>query len=92
MKVNVTFFGPLAEQAGEETVQFDLPEGASYGDLLDGIGHRFGDRFHERIWDREVNSFKPGVLTIGAGRDLGSRNIPLTDGEEIKIVPLLGGG
>ena len=92
MKVTVTFFGPLGEQAGEETVQFDLPQGATFGDLLVDIGHRFGDRFHERVWDHEANIFMPGILTVGTGRDLDSRSTPLMDGEEIKIVPLLGGG
>ena len=92
MKITVTFFGPLGEQAGEETVQFNLPKGATYGDLLDDIGHRFGNRFHERIWDAETNVFKTGILVVGTRRDLDSRDILLFDGEEIKIVPLLGGG
>ena len=92
MKVTVTFFGPLGEQTGEETVRFDLPKGATFGDLLDDIGDRFGNRFHERIWDPEAKIFKPGILIVGTGRDLDSRDTPLLDDEEIKIVPILGGG
>ena len=92
MKVKVMFFGPLGEQAGQETAQFDLPQGGTYGDLLDEIGNRFGDQFHERIWDAQENVFKPGILIVGTGRDLDSRDTSLIDGEEIKIVPILGGG
>ena len=92
MKVTVTFFGPLGEQAGQETTQFDLPQGGTYGDLLDEIGNRFGNKFHERIWDAKENVFKPGILIVGTGRDLDSRDTSLIDGEEIKIVPILGGG
>jgi molybdopterin converting factor small subunit len=92
MKVTVTFFGPLGEQAGQERVQFDLPQGSTYGDLLDDIGRRFGDRFHERIWDSKENLFKPGILTVGTGRDLRFRYTTLKEDEEIKVVPLVAGG
>ena len=92
MKVKVMFFGPLGEQAGQETAQFDLPQESTYGDLLDQIGNRFGHQFHERIWNAQENVFKPGILIVGTGRDLDSRDTSLIDGEEIKIVPILGGG
>ena len=92
MQVTVMFFGPLREQAGQETVHFHLPKGGTYGILLDEIGNRFGHQFHERIWDEKEKAFKPGILIVGTGRDLDSRDTPLYDGEEIKIVPMLGGG
>jgi molybdopterin converting factor small subunit len=90
--ITVVFFGPLAAQAGEKTIQFDLPTGSTYGDLLDDIGRQFGHRFHTRIWDSRENEFGAGILSIGAGRDLDSRDAPLNDGEEIKIVPVSAGG
>ena len=92
MQVKVMFFGPLGEQLGQESTQFDLPQGSTYGDLLDEIGQRFGHQFHERIWDAQENAFKAGILVVGTGRDLDSRDTSLNDGEEIKIVPILGGG
>lgn len=92
MQVIVKFLGPLSEQTGQETVELSLAQGATYGHLLDEIGKRFGHRFHERLWDADRKTFKAGILAVGGGRDLGSREMPLKDGEEIKIVPLLGGG
>ena len=92
MKVTVMFFGPLGEQAGQQTVHFSLPKGSTYGDLLDEIGNQFGNKLHERIWDTQENVFKAGILVVGTGRDLDSRDTSLNDGEEIKIVPILGGG
>lgn len=92
MKVTVAFFGPLAEQVGHGTVQFEFSHQATYGDLLNEIGNRFGSRFHKRIWDSQENTFKAGILIIGEGRDLDAREAPLRDGEEIKIVPVFGGG
>ncbi len=92
MRVMVMFMGPLAGYVGQKAVQFDLPQGAIYGDLLDEIGRRFGAKFPERIWDNKANVFKPGILIVGEERDLESRETPLVEGEEIKVVPLAAGG
>jgi molybdopterin converting factor small subunit len=92
MRVTVQFMGPLKDFVGEQTAEFDLPEGAAYGALLDEIGRRFGQCFPEKIWDRNGGGFKAGILIIGTGRDLDDRETLLKDGEEIKVLPLLGGG
>ncbi len=92
MKVVVRFWGPLAQEAGEERVEFILQPGATWGLLLGEIGRRFGPRLHKRFWDHDVNAFRSGILVVGAGRDLDSEDSPLRDGEEIKIIPILAGG
>jgi len=92
MKVIVKFFGPLGEQIGRESVAIELSPGAVFGHLLEALGERFGSRFQAGLWDAEQKAFKAGILVIGAGRDLNDRDMPLQDGEESKIVPLLGGG
>lgn len=92
MKVGVRFFGPLAQLAGQEMADFALPEGATYGHLLEEIDRRLGHRLHERLWDKEARSFRRGILVMGEGRDLDSPETPLHDGEEIKVVPVLAGG
>lgn len=90
--VTVTFFGPLGEQVGQKNTRFELLSGSVYGDLLVEIGRRFGDRFHRRIWDAEHNEFKAGILVIGKGRDLETRDTPLVDRENILIIPVFAGG
>jgi molybdopterin converting factor small subunit len=92
MKVTVQFMGPLKDFIGEQTVQFDLPDQATYGALLEEIGCRFGERFPEKIWDTNGRGFKAGILIMGAGRDLEDRETLLKEDEEIKVLPLLGGG
>jgi molybdopterin converting factor small subunit len=92
MKVTVKFFGPLGEQTGQNNVVFVLAPEATFGHLLDAIGEDFGPRFHPGLWDAEQKVFKPGILVLGTGRDLNDREMPLQEGEEIKVVPLLGGG
>jgi len=92
MVVRVIFMGPLREYAGQEEVVFHLPQGAKYGEILGEIGKRFAGRFPDRIWDGKELAFRPGILAIGDGRDLDSREISLVDGELIRIVPLMAGG
>lgn len=92
ISVTVTFFGPLGEQIGEKTTSFEFSQGSVYGDLLLEIGRRFGDRFHRKIWDTEHYEFKAGILVIGEGRDLETRDTPLVDGENIRIIPVFAGG
>jgi len=92
MDVTVSFLGPLGEYTGQKRILIHFPDGAVYGDLLDEIDRQFGARFPEALWDREQRQFKKGVLVIGFGRDLGDEKTPLTDGEEIKMVPVLAGG
>ena len=92
MEVTVRFMGPLAEYTGVRTVRMQLSGRGKYGDLLDEIDRQFGASFPEAIWDRQQRLFKRGILVVGAGRDLDSRETPLKDGEEIKLVPVFGGG
>lgn len=92
MKVAVRFMGPLKDYVGEETVPFDLPGQSTYGALLEEIGHRFGHCFPEKIWDADNSGFKAGILIIGTGRDLEDPETLLMDGEEIKVLPMFGGG
>lgn len=92
MKVTVQFMGPLRDYAGEQKAEFEFPGPVKYGALLDEIGRRFGQRFPEKIWDTNGGGFKAGILIMGTGRDLDNRETLLEDGEEIKVLPLFGGG
>ncbi|MEW6263460.1 MAG: MoaD/ThiS family protein [Thermodesulfobacteriota bacterium] len=92
MKVIVNFMGPLGIFIGQKKVEFQLDDGATYGDLLREIGRRFGDMLPEKVWDRERNAFKGRLLVIGAGRDLQEPDTPLLDNEDIKFLPMIAGG
>jgi molybdopterin converting factor small subunit len=92
MQVTVMFLGPLSHFVGQEAVCFELPQGATYGDLLDDIGRRFGDKLHHRYWDPEANCFKEQILVVGTSIDYCERNTPLSENENIKVIPFLFGG
>jgi molybdopterin converting factor small subunit len=92
MRVTVMFLGPLGSAIDRDTVEFDLPDNATYGDLLDNIGREYASQFPKGMWDFETNQFKRGVLTVGTGRDLDDRTTQLKENENIKFVPMLVGG
>ena len=92
MDVTVNFIGLLIEYTGQRTHRFAFSDGARFGALLDEFDRLFGDRFPESMWDKKERSFKEGIIVVGAGRDLDSRDTPLKDGEQIKVVPVLAGG
>lgn len=92
MKVVLIFFGSLTGRPTEEKVVYTLPEGATYGLLLEELGKQAGRLFHERIWDADGRTFKPGIRVLGEGREFHRKDTLLRDGEKIHILPLLGGG
>ena len=72
MKVTVIFLGIMKTYTGEDTVTFDFPGEATYGDLMHHIGRRFSGKMPEEIWDEESEKFKDLVMAVGEGRDLQS--------------------
>ena len=92
MKVMVIFVGPLVPLGSPSDVEFELPDGAAFRDLLEAVSRRFGDRMPSEIWDSDRGGFKGGILAVGEGRDLESPDTRLKNNEEIKLVPLLIGG
>lgn len=92
LKVTVIFLGILKTYTGEDTVIFEFPEQASYGDLMQHIGQRFHGKLPDEIWDQETESFKDLVMAVGEGRDLQSPDTLLKENEEIKILLVLAGG
>jgi len=50
MVVNVRLFGILAILAGERMVAFEMESGATLGDVITGLGKRFGREFVDRIF------------------------------------------
>lgn len=50
MIVNVRLFGILAILAGERMVAFEMESGATLGDVITGLGKRFGREFVDRIF------------------------------------------
>jgi molybdopterin converting factor small subunit len=92
MNVTVNFLGLFKEHIGTDTVSMTLTENAVYRDLLKEINARFGEKLPKGLWDHERCEFKPGILCVGEGRDLDSKDQALKPGETISIVVHMAGG
>lgn len=92
MNVTLNFLGLFKEYIGKDTVSMELPENANYGDLLNEIGNRYGEKLPKTLWDHEKREFKPGILCVGEGRDLETRDTTLKPGESISVVVHMAGG
>ena len=77
MRVRVLRFGPLAEAAGRDAVDVELPDGATVGDvpgLVDGLP--------EALW----------ALAYAVNASYASAETALSDGDEVALIPPVSGG
>jgi molybdopterin synthase catalytic subunit len=76
VKVNVRLFAALRERAGSGSVDVDLVEGATVGDVFALLG--LGDE-------------PPGLL-YAVNRSFADRGEPVSEGDEIAVIPPVSGG
>lgn len=77
MQVRVLLFGPLAEAAGRDTVDVELPDGATVGDvpgLVDGLPEAFRS------------------LAYAVNASYAQSDRALSDGDEVALIPPVSGG
>lgn len=91
MKITAEFHGVLADWVGTPSVNFDLPAGATYSDLMKEIGRRYRRNMPEQLWNKKKNRFKK-VRAHAKQRTLESADMPLSEGEEIKFYLMIAGG
>lgn len=92
MKITAQFHGILADWVGAASASFDLPEDATYADLMAEIGRRFGRNMPKQLWDRKNNSFNKTVQALGKGRTITAANISLIEEEIITFILMIAGG
>ena len=76
MTIIVKLFAGLRERAGSGSVEIDLPEGASIGDVWPALG--LGDE-------------PPGLL-FAVNRAYAERGMRLSPGDEVAVIPPVSGG
>jgi len=91
VKVKVTLFGALAKTAGEKSVEI---EASRLKDAVDELIERYGERFKSKIYD-EKGKVRRFVNIYINGKDIRFLNhmeTQLNDGDNISIIPAVGGG
>ena len=92
MQVKVHFAGLTRHYIGEKERVYELPEGASVGDLLTHIGKDYGPRLPRQMWDGEKGRFHQSIRAARRGSPLAEDNEVLEEGEEIYIISRMAGG
>ena len=76
MKVNVRLFAALRERAGAPSVELDLEDRATVGD----------------VWPRLDFGDEPSGLLYAVNRTYAGRDAQLSDGDEVAVIPPVSGG
>jgi molybdopterin converting factor small subunit len=93
MRVSVSFLGILRDQIGQKSLQVDLPDGSSFGDLMVAIAPLMNEKVGTWAWDGKNQRFS-GRIVVSRQKAVGGTDAPapLVDGEEILVFPPLAGG
>jgi molybdopterin synthase sulfur carrier subunit len=89
--VKITFYGSLAKIAGEKIVEtnaFTIDEATKQ------LSSKYGEQFSERIFDEKGN-LRRFINIYVNGKDmrfLNLLNTKLNDGDNVAIIPAVGGG
>jgi molybdopterin converting factor small subunit len=92
MKIHVSFFSILADWVCTPETMIELPDGATYGDLLTAIGRRYADNMPEPLWDPGTQGFARPVVAFKNGQLLRERNALLAPGDRVRFMAAMGGG
>jgi len=90
-KIWVAFYGVLARTTGEKTLEVN---GSTVKEVLSLLTARYGEQFENKIYD-ESGKLRRFVNIYVNGKDirfLGQLDSELDDGDEISIIPAVGGG
>jgi molybdopterin converting factor small subunit len=83
--------GPLQAAFGAPELDFELPDGATLGDLLDRIGAEYGERL-DSLWNVRERRFRGPVVTETDGKVLRDRATPLRDRQTVRLHKAIVGG
>ncbi len=90
MHVKINFLGPLRDQLGQPSLTVELPQGATYRDLLDAIAPTVSKSTE---WDQTTRTFSRRLtVTRNNGSYLRDESTLLADGDEILVLLPMAGG
>ena len=81
MKIETQFFSRLRDVAGGSLLTFELPEGATLGDLLARLYTLHPEM---RAWDK--------TLLLAVGLEFAERTQVLHEGDSVSVMPPVQGG
>jgi len=90
-KAKITFYGALAKITKEKTVEVNC---STLKDVINELTAKYGEQFKNKIYD-EKGKIRRFINIYVNGKDirfLNHLNTELKDGDDISIIPAVGGG
>ena len=92
MNITVSFHSILAGWIGASSARFDLPNNATYGDLVLEIHQRYEQNMPDQLWDKTENKFAKEVIVSGKGEISKFISVALKDNETVEFLLMIAGG
>ncbi len=92
MIVRLRVFGPFEKYFGRARLEVELASGARMRDLWDAIDVRWGQNLPPEFWDSKEKHFRGPVTVRTQNTDVYDGDMPLSDGQEVWLLVVLGGG
>lgn len=88
----MTFLGVLKNKDAMESLMVELPEGATFGQLVAQLDVLVSESLAPWAWNKEERCFSPYILAMRNLVDVEDSQVALADGDEILILaPAVGG-
>ncbi len=92
MKVSVQFHGILSDWMGGPRGEVQLPEGASFGDLLTQIKKDFSATMPSQLQKKDQETFNRALWAMRGKERLSDLQARLTEGDVVQFFLSLAGG
>jgi len=94
VEVEIRYYAMLRDAAGRRSEGLELPEGSSFGGLMDVVVEKYGAVFRRYVFDdegreRDFLSFMVNGVSVHSREGFDTL---LADGDVVAILPPVGGG
>jgi len=95
LKIRVRYFTTLRELAGTREEEFDVEEGCSLAQIIEGVSLKYGEEAYGYLHIKTDGRIDPSIKFLVNGVDvspLQGFETRLREGDIVAIIPPIGGG